>query len=59
MKGNFQRGIGWLRNDLDAMATALAKFVWRKRFSITNNPENCKRYFRVEFRKLVKRVFDI
>ena len=58
VKRHLQRGIGWLRNDPDALALALAEFMWRKRHNITSSPEDCRRFFCVEFPRLMKRIFN-
>ena len=59
VKRHLQRGIGWLRSDPDAMALALAEFMWKRRCNITSSSVDTSRYFSLEFPRLVKRVFSV
>ena len=58
VKRHLQRGVGWLRNDPDALALALAEFMWKRRHGITGSAADCRKFFAVEFPRLSKRVFS-
>ena len=57
VKRHLNRGVGWLKNDPQAMALYLAEFMWKRRYNLTSCAEACRRYFCVEFPRLMKRVF--
>ena len=59
VKRHLQRGIGWLWNDPDTFVLNLAKFMWKKRHSISSSPDDCKIYLFVEFPRLMKKIFSV
>ena len=59
VKRHLQSGVGWLRNDPDTLATALAEFMWKRKMNLTSSVEDCKRFYCVEFPKLSKKIFAI